>query len=170
MGDLQLYFLAKNLTVRYFGFEPNQSGFSCTNKNLKFDGKVFKEALWSRNESLKFHKDTKFASISLIKPRKYRGAETVTARRLDSISDINELGAIKLLKLECGGAEPDIALGSVGVLDQIQFIAADVGLERGVLELSVKKVTEFLIQKGFEVIRRNPFYRNTVLCRDIRFG
>jgi FkbM family methyltransferase len=171
MGDLQLYFLAKGISVCYFGFEPNQSDYYCANRNLKFDGRIFMEALWSRNESITFYKDTRFASSSLIKPKKYRGAETVTARRLDSTIEILELGAIKLLKLEGEGAEPEIAFGSAGVLDRIQFISADVGPERGALELSTEKeVTEFLIQNGFEVVKRNPFHRNTVLYRNIRFS
>lgn len=170
MGDLQLYFLAKNLSVRYFGFEPNQRDFFCAGKNLSFEGKIFMEALWSKNESLTFYQDTKFASSSLIRPRKYRGAETVTARRLDSIRDIKDCGVIKLLKLEGEGAEPEIALGSSGILDRIQFISADVGPERGVLELSTElEVTKFLLQEGFEVIKRNPFHRNTVLYRNVRF-
>lgn len=128
------------------------------------------EALWSSNEVLTFFQATKNASSSLIKPRKYKGANAVTARRLDSIPEINSCSVIKLLKLEGEGAEPEIALGSTGILDRIQYISADVGPERGVLELSTEKeVTQFLFENGFEVVRRNPFHRKTVLYRNIRF-
>lgn len=170
MRDLQLYFLAKNLSVRYFGFEPNQRDFYCADMNLKFDGKVFMEALWHENQELTFYQDTKFASSSLITLKKYRRAETITARRLDSIVQINECDVIELLKLEGEGAEPEIALGSAGLLDRIQFISADVGPERGILELSTEEeVTEFLLQNGFKVIRRNPFHRNTILYGNVKY-
>jgi FkbM family methyltransferase len=170
MGDLQLYFLANKLSVHYFGFEPNLKDYECVKRNLIFDGNVLNLALWSRNESLTFYKDTKFASSSLIQPGSYRGFETVTARRLDSIPDLDRFPIIKLLKLEGEGAEPEIAFGSVGILDRIQYISADVGPERGVKELSTEdEVTEFLTQNGFEVISKNPFHRKTVLYRNIRF-
>lgn len=58
MGDLQLYFLANGLVVRYFGFEPNSKDFYCASRNLIFDGNEFEEALWSSNEKLTFFQDT----------------------------------------------------------------------------------------------------------------
>jgi len=170
MGDLQLYFLANGLSVKYFGFEPNSRDFSCASRNLIFNGNVFKEALWSSNETLTFFQDTKFASSSLIKPKKFKGSNSVSARRLDSIAQIQQSGVIKLLKLEGEGAEPEIALGSSGILHKIQYISADVGPERGVLELSTEnEVTQFLQDNGFEVIYRNVFHRNTVLYSNVRF-
>lgn len=106
----------------------------------------------------------------MIKPKKFKSSNSVIARRLDSISQIKQLGVLKLLKLEGDGAEPEIALGSTGILNKIQYISADVGPERGALELSTEsEVTQFLQDNGFEVVYKNMFHRNTVLYGNVRF-
>ena len=60
---------------------------------------------------------------------------------------------VKLLKLEAEGAEPEILMGAENKLELIQYIAADLGFERGKKEESTyKQVTNFLLSRGFILV------------------
>jgi hypothetical protein len=76
---------------------------------------------------------------------------------------------IKCLKLEAEGAEPKILQGLGEKIKLVEFIAADLGYERGVLfESTLAPVTNFLIKNNLELIdvdhkRVSALYKNILL-------
>ena len=164
MGDLQLYFYSKKIVINYIGFEPNPLDYNCLSRNLLNNSKSVNIALWNSKSKLNFYVDSKSASSSLIEPPFFSEVIPVMASRLDEI----ELpSSIKLLKVEGEGAEPEILLGSIGVLDRIEYISVDAGPERGILQFSTKtEVSDTLERNGFSLIKENPFHRKTLLFRD----
>jgi hypothetical protein len=75
---------------------------------------------------------------------------------------------IRLLKLEAEGAEPEILVGAESVLSRIDYIAADLGPERGLKqEQTATPVINFLLARGFELIDMK-FDRVTCLFRNHR--
>ena len=79
-------------------------------------------------------------------------------------------GPIKLLKLEGEGAEPEILEGIGDKLSLIEYIAADVGFERGVSEEStLAETTNYLLKKGFEISEINKG-RLCILYKNIHFN
>ena len=72
---------------------------------------------------------------------------------LDDFVSQNHIASIKLLKLEAEGAEPEILMGAKQSLSRIQYIAADLGFERGVRQTStLPEVANFLISNNFEIV------------------
>ena len=73
---------------------------------------------------------------------------------------------IKLLKLEAEGYEPEILQGCINNLENIMYISADIGPERGISnQCTVVEVTNFLVSKGFKIIdfgypRITALYKN----------
>ena len=60
---------------------------------------------------------------------------------------------IKLLKLEAEGYEPEILQGCQNNLENIEYISADLGPERGLSnQCTIVEVTNFLICKDFKTI------------------
>ena len=73
----------------------------------------------------------------------------VETRTLDSFNFQN----IKLLKLEAEGYEPEVLMGSLKTLKNIQYISVDYGNERGVEQESTKvEVTNYLFNNNFELV------------------
>jgi hypothetical protein len=94
---------------------------------------------------------------SLIDPGGQAQRIRVQAVRLDAVPEFqNFVGRIRLLKLEAEGAEPEILAGAGTVLSKIDYIAVDMGPERGAkAENTVVPVCNHLMQAGFELIRFN---------------
>jgi len=71
-----------------------------------------------------------------------------------------------LVKLEAEGSEPEVLQGLGEALARVEYIAADVGPERGEnLETTVVSVTNFLLQRNFELVSMShsricALYRN----------
>lgn len=60
---------------------------------------------------------------------------------------------IKLLKLEAEGAEPEVLEGCGDLLQQIEYITADLGPERGVSqESTLVPVVNYLLAHNFELL------------------
>ena len=67
---------------------------------------------------------------------------------------INPTESIKLVKLEAEGAEPEVLLGMEKTLSRIEFIAVDVGAERGLSkENTLIDVLDILMPRGFRPIK-----------------
>jgi hypothetical protein len=72
--------------------------------------------------------------------------------RLDSFIDVDK--KIKLLKLEAEGSELDVLKGATKILQNIEYISADLGFEiNNNTESSFIEVNQFLIKNGFELIK-----------------
>lgn len=163
-GDLQLFFLDKDIPIRYIGVEPNPLDFECLKSNLIGNAKCFNFGLWNNDTNLRFYVDAKSSSSSFIQPPIYSKIIDVAAKRLDGFKFES---LIKLLKIEGEGAEPEILEGCLGIFHKVKFISVDVGPERGVLEESTKDpVLAFLETHGFELVLENPFHRKTMLFKN----
>ena len=67
--------------------------------------------------------------------------QTIT---LDSLT----LNKIKLLKIDAEGSEIEVLKGGINTLGKIEFIAVDMGPEKGLHSLNtVSEVTNFFIEK-----------------------
>jgi FkbM family methyltransferase len=148
VGDLELYFREKNTKIKYIGIEPSPKEFQCLELNTlnKFNINV---GLWHENSILEFFISSSKGDSSFIEPVEYSNKVDVKAQRLDSLLS----KPIKLLKLEAEGAEPEILAGSENLLDQIQYISADLGFERGVSQESTfPAVVNILLKNRFEIV------------------
>ena len=88
----------------------------------------------------------------------YKLTYKVKSITLDSFSEIAKLSNknVKLLKLEAEGLEPEILKGSKNFLKNIEYIAADLGPERGInKECTLAEVTAILTKNNFEMLDFN---------------
>lgn len=148
VGDLKLHFEEKKINIEYIGIEPSPKEYRCLKKNVT-PSEVFNLGLWNSDGELQFFVSSENADSSLICPAVYSNVITVRTCRLDTLIDKK----IKLLKLEAEGAEPEVISGCSGLLENIEYIAADLGFERGVEQKSTfAEVCNFLIASNFEII------------------
>jgi FkbM family methyltransferase len=150
VGDLLLSFKSLNTKLKYIGFEPSPSEFSCLKKNAT-DMDVYNLGLWNEEGSLKFFISSDGADSSFIQPKNYKDITHVKTVRLDNLLPNNL--KIKLLKIEAEGAETEVILGAEDLLKNVEFITADLGYERGINEEStLSPVINFLLKRNFELI------------------
>jgi FkbM family methyltransferase len=163
VGELRYWFLEQKIPVEYVGIEPSPLEYRCLEENVA-PAETFNIGLWDADGELDFYVSSQMADSSLIEPPSYDEIIKVPTRRLDGLLTEQP---IKLLKLEAEGAEPEAIAGCEGLLDRIEYIAADLGFERGVAETStLGAVTNFLVPRGFEIVangrkRLTVLYRNT---------
>ena len=163
VGELKYFFLENNLPVEYIGIEPSPLEYRCLEENVA-PSMTFNVGLWDSDGSLDFYVSSQMADSSLIEPPDYDEVITVPTKRLDGLLPNR---AIKLLKLEAEGAEPEAIAGCEGLLDRIEYVSADLGFERGVGQTStLGAVTNYLLARGFEIVangkkRLTVLYRNT---------
>ena len=151
LGDLLLWFQNRNLKISYTAFEPSPQEYRCLVDNIgNQDAKQV--ALWNEAKSLDFFISSQTADSSIIEPSNYDNILKVPAIRLDSILENN----IKLLKLEAEGGELEVLEGAGKKLNKIQYIAADLGPERGIKkESTLIPVTDFLKLNNFTLVEFN---------------
>ena len=148
IGELYLWFVLNGLSIRYVAFEPSPLEFSALRLNCP-DAEGHNVALWNRNETLTFYLASEDADSSVIEPAQHQGAIAVEARRLDDYIT----RPVRLLKLEAEGAEPEILEGIGEKLPLIDYIAADLGFERGVeRESTLAPVTNMLLRRNFSLV------------------
>ena len=154
IGDLELYFVLKKIKVDYLAFEPSPAEFECLTLNLILEkSRSFNLGLFNKPGFLKFYISSEHADSSFIKPHKFENIEFINTERFENIYKDLNLNKIKLLKLEAEGAEPEILLGSKSVLHNIEYIAADVGFERGIEQRStLPGVNNFLMVNQFKLV------------------
>jgi len=164
MGDLEFYLQKHAPNVRYIGFEPNPHDFVCLQKNV---GSMRSRnlGLWSEEATIPFYVNDSYASSSFIEPPEFTEILHVRATSLSSQFPKDK---IKLFKLEAEGAEPEVLLGASEILDNIEYISADVGPERGIEEKDTRDfVVDFLRAAGFELIKESNKFRKIVLFRRV---
>lgn len=163
IGDLELYFAIKKFNVNYLAFEPSPAEFECLQLNLILDNsRSFNCGLFNKSGFFKFYISSELADSSFIKPNKYTNAKSIETKRFEKIYKDLSLNKIKLFKLEAEGAEPEILFGCESILHNIEYIAADVGFERGTEQKStLPEVNNYLMKNGFELI---DFGRKRIVC------
>lgn len=166
VGDLKLYLdLIRKVEVEYIGIEPSPVEYACLERNIK-TSRALNIGLWSEDNELNFYVSSRGADSSLIEPVDFDEIITIRAVRLDSV-DIRL--PIKLLKIEAEGCEPEVLMGCTGILPRIQYIAADLGFERGITkESTLVPVVNFLLSNNF-TMRGINFNRLCVLFENNLF-
>lgn len=162
IGDLKMFFHFTGTDIEYLPLEPSPQDFECLSYNCDV-GKESNAGLWHSKDTLSFYLSTATRDSSLIKPPTYDEVIDVEVERLDKRVPGRK---IKLLKLEAEGAEPEICKGCEEILGNIDYIAADLGFERGVAqETTLVPVVNYLTQRGFELVDIN-YERLVVLFKN----
>jgi len=157
-GDLCLAFRALEKKVNIEAFEPAPGEYAALSANLATSSSVInfrahQLALWNeRSEGLTFYMKSGSADSSLLPIEDADDIVTVPSARLDDLF-AGDTRRFKLLKLEAEGVEPEILEGAESLLPRIDYIAADVGFERGSeQESTLPQVANFLVERGFEIV------------------
>lgn len=151
VGDLRNFFSDKDIAIEYIGIEPSPREFECLRLNIG-TSRAVNVGLWDSDGSLDFYVSSQTADSSFIEPKSFDLVKKVPTKRLDSLVN----GRIKLLKLEAEGAEPEVLKGCENILNEIEWISADLGFERGTEQTSTFcPVTNFLLSRNFELVQVN---------------
>ena len=150
VGNLYLSINRFTDTFNYIAFEPDPKVFKCLELNLNTFNNVelFCVGLSSENKSKEFYINDETGDSSL--------EEFNTENSIDII--IKELDSfkyekIKLFKIDAEGHELEVLLGAKSTLPNIEFIAVDMGPEKGkVNENTVSSVINFLISQDFNLV------------------
>jgi len=174
IGELAVH-LVRNFQVKAICFEPDPVEFRCLQANLKgSDSILYNKALWIEETFLEFHLANDTGDSSLLPTRNELPTMQVETLTLKSVyeelsSEKNPL-RIKLLKLEAEGAEPEILKGGLDMLPFIEYIAADLGPERGPeRKHTICECVNLLTQRNFELVGVNPktqvyLFHNNMSC------
>jgi FkbM family methyltransferase len=148
LGDLKLYFDYINVDVKYVGFEPSKTEYSCLQQN-SHPSVCHNLGLWNIKTTLKFFQSSAYGDSSFMPISRFENSYEIDVVRLDETVS----GKIKLLKLEAEGSEPEVIMGCEGILQNIDYIAADLGPERGAQgENTVPFVVNYLLARNFEIL------------------
>jgi FkbM family methyltransferase len=145
MGDLIHYFPNQ----RYIGFEPSPKEFEALEKNKQSNCEVYNLCIGEEDKEITFYVSSAGADSSIFQPVKVESVIQVKQRKLDELIH----GPIKLLKIDAEGAELEVIKGSIGLMNIIEFIAIDLGFEKGVKqESTAPPVFEILNRYNFKLI------------------
>lgn len=153
VGDLLLSLNTTGVPLRYVAFEPGEVEFECLQRNVarfpQHTVELHQKALGDTNGTATFHANSDDGDGSILEITGTTERVEVEMVRLDSLP----IGRVKLLKLEAEGYEPEVLEGAGSSLDQIAYISADVGFERGLKhESTLPAVTNFLLARGFSIV------------------
>lgn len=150
------WLLAHRYGVIPIAFEPEDREFRALEANLSgTEGSAHRALLWSHEAELSFHGANEDGDSSVFKPMNATSTQKRAATTLDAAIQQTAAseGPIRLLKLEAEGAEPEILEGAAQTLERVQFVAADVGPERGLeQETTIFPVYERLRASGFRAV------------------
>ena len=119
------------------------------NSGTKIKSEIYKIGLGDSNCTKNFYYSPDDGDSSLIEISNFKSKLEIEVIKLDGFikSNIGDK-KIKLLKLEAEGGEPEVLFGSKDKLNNIEYIAADVGPERGInKECTITDVVNYLQEK-----------------------
>ena len=176
-ADLWLYLNTTKKNLQYIAIEPGFDEFQAISRNLDFNSSQissqgFDVALSDHSGSSVFYYSPNGADSSLVKPfgdSKEYNIECITLTKLLFDLDLSNR-YIKLLKLEAEGWEPEILEGASEIISKIEYIAADVGPERGEnKENTLSNVANILYKHNFLIYSSQiTGYRITLLFKNQR--
>ena len=150
VGNLYLSINRFTDTFNYIAFEPDPKVFKCLELNLnKFNNvELYCVGLSSENKSKEFYINDETGDSSLEEFNTETSIDTII-KELDSF----KYEKIKLFKIDAEGHELEVLLGAKSTLPNIEFIAVDMGPEKGKdNENTVSSVINFLISQGFNLV------------------
>lgn len=156
-GDLHLflnYFTTEQ--VRYVGIEPGVAEFECMQRNCRGNGVLLiNRALGDFDGNANLYYSPEGADSSLERPPfKVEQTCVVQVARLDSLVQSGYLpDRIRFLKIEAEGTEPEVIQGAVATLGNTDYVAVDMGFERGLAqEATAPTVIPMLFDLGFRIV------------------
>lgn len=173
IGEFSIY--CSSLGASVFAFEPDPAEFQALRANGQDRFAAFNSALWCDSNGITLFSANETGDSSAFQTSSATESFWVSSCTLDEfiqnkLFQVCEDTHIKLLKLEAEGGEPEILLGALNILDRIEYIAADLGPERGEQhENTVPTVVNLLARHGFEVVFYNPA-RSIFLFSNLRFS
>ena len=172
-GDLLLYLEFLNIKLNYYAFEPGLEEYktlevNMKNMNTKIKKYTYKLGLGNSNSIKDFYYSPADGDSSIIEIDSFVKKVQIEVIKLeDFVKQKLYNKKIKLLKLEAEGAEPEVLEGSKEILKQVEYIAADLGPERGLNQnCTLAEVTNFLQEQNF-VIQEFGYPRITALFRNM---
>ena len=161
-GDLLLY-LKKFPNCIYTGFEPSMAEFKLLDLNSQ-KKTVHNLVVADKNDVLPFFISTFGADSSIYQPLIVEGTTFVKSIRLEEWFD--QFTKIKILKIDAEGAEFEVIKGAANILENIDYIAVDLGFEKGVnQETTAPQVINFLMKNNFHILKFTK--RNCFLFQNI---
>ena len=159
-GDSLIYFRSLGLPLSIYCFEPDPRALESLNANAASWPEcveVVPSPLGEIEGPVTLYISTLGGDTSLSCPRKYEETIEVECFTLDGWykrerlkNKINK--PIRLMKLEAEGFEPEILQGGLSTLSQIEYIAADLGWERGPdQECTIPQVVNLLLAHQFRL-------------------
>jgi len=110
--------------------------------------------LWKNKDILKFWSKPNSGDSSFIEICDSVGTSEVSVDRLDSQVLPNMLNNYErvVLKVEAEGAEPEVLIGAVGMLEECDYVTVDCGPERGMKgEHTFMEVYNFMASRNFKL-------------------
>ena len=148
----------KNVEVNYFAYEPDERSYLSLKKNIPDNSNIYQIALSDKNEERSLYLDTEGGDSSL---ENFGSSNQiiVNSKRLDDY----DYQDIYLLKIDAEGHELEVLNGSEQLLNKINYISVDYGLEKGLDKQStITEVTNFLFENNF-ILQKANLVRNTGL-------
>ena len=167
VGNLYLSINRFIKTFNYIAFEPDPKVFKCLELNLdKFNNvELYRVGLSSENKNKKFYVNDETGDSSLEEFNTEVSIE-INTKNLDSF----KYEKVKLLKIDAEGHELEVLLGAKNTLSNIEYIAVDMGAEKGNdNKNTVSSVTNFLIRQNFELVNFKET-RTTGLFKNLIYG
>jgi FkbM family methyltransferase len=144
-------FLAETRACRVIAVEPDPDEFRCLTLNVAGDCRNI--AMWNEEGEMRLYLKNATGDSSLFPPPGDYSISTVRTTTLKRLLSDASISRVKLLKLEAEGAEPEIVQGAGDRLQMIDYIAADLGPERGLRqEPTVVPVVNHLLSRGFRLL------------------
>ncbi|MCK8516996.1 FkbM family methyltransferase [Methylonatrum kenyense] len=153
IGEVGLY-LANRFGCRVLSIEPEEREVRCLHKNLRgLKHTIDHAALWKTSGEMDLFEKNDTGDSSLFQTENFASRKRIITRTLDELVKNSGEEKIKLLKLEAEGAEPEILQGAGRTLPLIEYIAADLGPERGASqEKTAPEVINYLCKNGFDLV------------------
>jgi len=158
VGDLSIYLknFSETADITYVAIEPGNLEFECLKRNaVGLDSELHKLALGESCGFQTFYYSPSGADSSLFEPLHTESQYEIEVKSLDCLLNAHEHSKrrIRFLKLEAEGGELEILRGAIKSLPNIDFIGADLGFEKGILEESTAPaVIEFLLEHDFSIV------------------
>lgn len=162
IGEFSLYCHLRGASV--FAFEPDPIEFRALKANAKNKFIAKEYALWKNSHGVDFYLANDTGDSGIFSPGNAGSSAPVRVKTISlnefiskRISSSSLPCPVKLLKLEAEGAEIEIIEGALEVLSRIQYIAADLGPERGGdCESTLPEVVNILTGCGFKLLHYMP--------------
>ncbi len=152
IGEFSIACAQAGATVH--SFEPDPKDFEALCANAFVGLTPVPKALWHKSGKLKLYENNDSGDSGLIDIGRAAAVLEIEAVSLDEyMAQVGEKKRVRLIKLEAEGAEPEVLDGAKEVLSRTDYVAADMGPERGILqESTMVEVTTRLSKQGFRLI------------------